>query len=235
MEARQSMSFQDPYRALEAMPGTPKYWQKVKYEMLSKIDNFGAFQIFYTLSCGDRRWNPNFAAILLEKGHTMRYSVEKEEGQWKQKIEGRTNDGKWKPLDKFLEDEVDESQHELIRCNVVTATRYFDHRVKCFLRDIVMSESNPMSVTYYTYKVEFQARGAGHVHGTLWLDLQQLEKLVRRKGRLVKPDTDQTFEVRPLKGISKAFKTLKNDEVLSKQDIEVLKLFAEEFTTVTTH
>ena len=226
---------QDPYRALEAMPGTPKYWQKVKYEMLSKIDNFGAFQIFYTLSCGDRRWDPNFAAILLEKGYTMSYSVEKVDGHWKQTIEGKTNDGKWKPLKEFLTEEVDESQHELIRCNVVTATRYFDHRVKCFLRDIVMDDSNPMSVIYFTYKVEFQARGAGHVHGTLWLDLHQLENLVRRNGRLVKPDTEHTSEIRPLKGISKAFKSLKNNEVLSKKDIEVIKSFAEEFTTVTTH
>ena len=32
-----------------------------------QIENFGAFQLFFTLSCGDRRWDPNFAAILLEK------------------------------------------------------------------------------------------------------------------------------------------------------------------------
>ena len=234
-EGKPKYELQDPYRALEAMPGTPKYWQKVKFEMLSKIDNFGAFQIFYTLSCGDRRWAPNFAAILLEKGYTMSYSVEKSEGHWKQIIEGKTNDGKWKPLDEFLDDEVDESLHELIRCNVVTATRYFDHRVKCFLRDIVMDPDNPMSVRYFTYKVEFQARGAGHVHGTLWLDLHQLEKLVRRNGRLVKADVDNHSEVTPLKGLSRAFKVLKNDEVLSKKDIEVLKCFAEEFITVTTH
>ena len=226
---------QDPYRALEAMPGTPKYWQKVKYEMLAKIDNFGAFQIFYTLSCGDRRWDPNLAAILLEKGYTMRYNVDKVDDKWVQVIEGRTNNGSWKPLENFLQEEIDESHHELIRCNVVTATRYFDHRVKCFLRDIVMCSSSPMSVKYFTYKVEFQARGAGHVHGTLWLDLHHLETLVRRDGKLVKPDNSNLSEVRPLEGIKKAFKSLKNDEVLNKQDIEVLKCFAEEFTTVTTH
>ena len=226
---------QDPFRALEAMPGTPKYWQKVKYEMLSKIDNFGAFQIFYTLSCGDRRWDPNFAAILLEKGYTLSYSVEKVDGQWKQVIEVKQNNRTWKNLEDFMKEDIDESQHELIRCNVVTATRYFDHRVKTFLRDIVMSSSNPMSVRYFTYKVEFQARGAGHVHGTLWLDLQHLEKLVRRNGRLIISGTKDPSENRPLKGISRAFKSLKNDEVLNKKDIEVLKCFAEEFTTVTTH
>ena len=234
-EGKSKYELQDPYRALEAMPGTPKYWQKVKFEMLSKIDNFGAFQIFYTLSCGDRRWDPNFAAILLEKGHTMRYNVENHDGHWKQIIEGKTINGNWKPLDQFLKDEVDESEHELIRCNVVTATRYFDHRVKCFLRDIVMDPSNPMSVRFFTYKVEFQARGAGHVHGTLWLNLLDLEVLVRRNGKLVKPDLDVPSEVTPLKGLSKAFKSLKNNEDLTKKEIEVLKCFADEFITVSTH
>ena len=131
--------------------------------------------------------------------------MEKHEGHWKQIIEGKTSNGKWKPLEEFLLDEVDESQHELIRCNVVTATRYFDHRVKCFLRDIVMDPSNPMSVRYFTYKVEFQARGAGHVHGTLWLNLLDLEKLVRRNGKLVKPDDENPSEDTPLKGLSKVF------------------------------
>ena len=76
-------------------------------------------------------------------------------------IEGKSKDGQWKPLTKLIEEDVDQSQHELIRGNVVQATRFFDNRVKCFLRDIIMKKSNPMSVQFYTYKVEFQARGAG--------------------------------------------------------------------------
>ena len=61
----------------------------------------------------------------LRKVYTMRYSLEKEDGHWKQMFEGKTNSGEWKKLEEFLEDEVDESLHELIRCNVVTASRYF--------------------------------------------------------------------------------------------------------------
>ena len=98
-----------------------------------------------------------------------------------------------------------------------------------------MDPSNPMSVRYFSYKVEFQARGALHIHGTAWLILLELEKLVRRNGRLVKPDVDDPSEDRPLKGLTKAFKKLKNNEDLTKRDIEVLKCFADEFITVTTH
>ena len=32
-------------------------------------------------------------------------------------------------------------------------------------------------VKYYTYKVEFQHRGAPHIHGVLWLDLDKLEEM----------------------------------------------------------
>ena len=42
-----------------------------------------------------------------------------------------------------------------------------------------MGKNNPMNVEYYTYKVEFQERGAGHIHGTLWLSLSKLEELIR--------------------------------------------------------
>ena len=34
-----------------------------------------------------------------------------------------------------------------------------------------------MNVDKYSYKVEFQDRGAGHVHGTLWVNLHEIEKM----------------------------------------------------------
>ena len=86
----------------------------------------------------------------------------------------------------YIEEEMDSSLHDLIRGNVLLATRYFNQRVKKFFQTIVMGRNNPMNVDYYTYKVEFQERGAGHVHGTLWLDLNKLESLVRSEnGKLI--------------------------------------------------
>ena len=43
--------------------------------------------------------------------------------------EVRTSDGKWKELMKFLEEDLGESKHELIRGNVVMATRNLHRRV----------------------------------------------------------------------------------------------------------
>ena len=45
-------------------------------EMLAKLDNFGPFHIFYTLSCGDMRWDENFTTILREKGYNIMWTTE---------------------------------------------------------------------------------------------------------------------------------------------------------------
>ena len=74
-------------------------------------------------------------------------------------VEVRTATGDWKALREFLKEDIEESKHELIRGNVVMATRYFHHRVKSFISKVVMAKSNPMNVKNYTYKVEFQGRG----------------------------------------------------------------------------
>ena len=34
-----------------------------------------------------------------------------------------------------------------------------------------MSKESEMCVEYYNYRVEFALRGAGHIHGVLWVDL----------------------------------------------------------------
>ena len=63
-----SYELEDAYRVLENVKNTPKYWKQAKCEMLARLDNLGAFQLFFTLNCADMRWDKNFAAILLERG-----------------------------------------------------------------------------------------------------------------------------------------------------------------------
>ena len=45
----------DPFAVFKDIKGTPKYWQKVKYDMIAKLENLGPFHWFFTLSCGDQR------------------------------------------------------------------------------------------------------------------------------------------------------------------------------------
>ena len=41
--------------------------------MIAKLHNIGPFHLFFTLSCGDTRYNENFSAFLVEKGYEMQY------------------------------------------------------------------------------------------------------------------------------------------------------------------
>ena len=49
-------------------PGSFRYWQKRRFEVLAKLEQLGAFQFFFTLSCADKRWEENFVTILKQDG-----------------------------------------------------------------------------------------------------------------------------------------------------------------------
>ena len=213
--------------------------------MIAKLDNLGAFQLFFTLSCADMRWKENFAAILRDRGLKLSYSVVPDDNGFcntEIEVEYRM-DGilKRTKLEDYLEEEIDISLHELIRGNVLLATRYFNHRVNKFFHTIVMGQNNPMNVQYYTYKIEFQERGAGHVHGTLWLNLAKMEKLIKSSdGELIDggPQNKCLNDIEndyPFQGISNAFRKLKNNEDLNKREVESLTNFVDEFVTVSTN
>ena len=199
------------------------------------------------------RWKENFAAILRDQGFNLSYTVSQDEqGHFDTKIMVEfQKDGilTKKDIKQYLTEEVDSSLHELIRGNVLLATRYFNDRVKKFMDLVVMGDNNPMMVEYYTYKVEFQDRGAGHIHGTLWLKLDMIERLIRtNEGTLVLGDemadnrdmvtedtenNEKNFD-KPFQGLSSTFRKLKNNEVLLETEKEALKNFIDEFTTVCT-
>ena len=82
-----------------------------------------------------------------------------------------------------------------------------------------------MNVKNYTYKVEFQDRGAGHIHGTLWLQLDKIEKLIKAENLI------DSGEELPFKGLTAAFKKQHLDE----SDRKALNNFIDEYTTVCTH
>ncbi len=164
------MAIEDGFSVFDKIPGTPRYWQQKRYEMIARLEQLGPFQIFFTLSMADKRWEENFVSILAQRGCKITYIPAKNTKLSYQSDSVLINDI---PIDTFL---ANEDRHTLLRDNVLTLTRNFDHRVKSFIRHIVRGPNNPMKVTYYTYRVEFQVRGAAHVHGVLWLNLDALNK-----------------------------------------------------------
>ena len=96
---------EDAYRVLENIKNTPKYWKQVKYEMLAKLDDLGPFQLLFTLSCADMQG--------------MKTSLP---FSWNTEVEARKRNCGWKPIKMFIQEDVDESLHELVRGNVLGIT-----------------------------------------------------------------------------------------------------------------
>ena len=94
-----------------------------------------------------------------------------------------------------------------------------------------------MNVDKYSYKVEFQDRGAGHVHGVLWVNLsaiEQMRKLVN--GTLIGRTQYEAKNLKeeyttPFSGIKEAFRKFRNGEALHDEEPAVIA-FIDAFTTV---
>ena len=171
-------SLEDGFSVFDSMSNTPTYWKKAKYEMMAKLDNLGPFQIFWTLSCADKLWDENFTSILAEKGIRILYKFDQNGNEETLVGMEKNNIMCWIPLKEYVQEEMDESVHEILRRNVVTATRNYQHRVKAFIKEIMTHPSSPMLVLHYCAKLEFQGRGAAHNHGTLWLDMNRMEYMM---------------------------------------------------------
>ena len=117
---------------------------------------------------------------MVENGYAVQYFTN-EDGTVRTMIKGKEGRDIDKTLQQFLSEDVDESLHEMIRTNVLTATRNFNHRVEAFKYKILNGKNNPMKVKHLSYRVEFQGRGAAHIHGTLWLDIKEIEKSAKFK------------------------------------------------------
>ena len=92
-------------------------------------------------------------------------------------------------------------------------------------------------VEKYSYKVEFQERGAGHVHGVLWVNLHEIENMRRlRNGSLVKKSKYKAQKMQdeyttPFSGITEAFRKFRSGQELQDEESAVIE-FIDQFTTV---
>ena len=250
-DGKKSFKLDDAYASLDTMKGTPRYWQTVKKEMYAKLDNHGPFHLFFTLSCGDTRWMENLATILVKaKGFKVHYNVS-ENAMWSVEVEvDRGNEVyEWIKLEEYLE-EIPENLNTHIRDNILTMARYFNQRVKAFVTEVVMGKNNPMATLHWTYKTEFQGRGAAHVHGVLWLNLSLIENYIKLKsGKLItekqidkipgmrkkienEENMEELKERKPFKYLKQTYDKIRNGNTLDDKEITALANFTDAMVTV---
>ena len=165
----------DPYKVFQNVCNTPAYHKKGRHEMYARLDNYGPFHLFITVSYADYRWQENLTAVLREKGIGVRCNINMDDQTLEYEV--FTYDYGWIPMEIYKDELMDETLHEVLRKNVVTATRNYQQRVKALMKHIILHPSNPLSVKHYCKRLDFQG-GAGHDHGVLWLDIEKLEQKV---------------------------------------------------------
>ena len=120
------------------------------------------------------------------------------------------------PWQQYLRDHVDQDLHELMKDNVLLATRNFQHRVEIFKKKVIFGRNNPMRVRHISYRVEFQGRGAAHIHGVLWLDTKELK--IEGVNNLV---------------LREAYNRLRHSQALEDEELRALERFTDTFVTCT--
>ena len=160
----------DPFSVFTDVKGTPKYWQKAKNELSAKIAQLGSFHIFYTFSCAEMRWTEVFLTMLRKKGYKIEHpDMNKWDGNDAEILVEGT------PLWTYVNKIMGEKQHSLFNEYTFIITRMFNERVKSFVKHILMARGkDKIPLTYFSYRVEFQARGFPHIHGVAWIDTKCL-------------------------------------------------------------
>ena len=151
----------DPFSVFQKISGSPKFWQMKRNELTAKVQQLGPFHVFFTLSCAEMRWAEVYLAILRDMGIESLEIIHGRNGEWN----GTDNDIliNGKPFWEYINSRK-ESKSQFLMDYIVLVTRIFDDRVKSFMKHVVMKNGKPL-FSYYSYRVEFQARGLPHIHG----------------------------------------------------------------------
>ena len=101
----------------------------------------------------------------------------------------------------------------------------FNNRVQEFMKTIVMNKNSPLAAEYYNYRVEFQFRGAGHIHGTLWINWKDIaEKMVKKNllsdGNMHDPAEIERMINEKVEIFEKAFAQMRNEELGISENID---------------
>ena len=128
------------YYIFRDIRNSPAYLAKKRREAFAMIRQIGFPSVFISQSAAETKWPELLKAL----GQT---------------VDNRTY------ADEEVENMDFETKSRLIRGDSATVVRYFDHRFKVFLNDVVFSDSMPLGhITDYFWRKEFATRGAIHVH-----------------------------------------------------------------------
>ena len=138
------------FEVFKTMRGTSMYYEESKKNLMAIMRQKGCPSLFFTLSMAEFDW-PELLQEIIETVYRQKVTREQ------------------------VEDLSPTQKNKLITENYVQSTLHFQKRIEKFFSlmkyDNFFSNSGDKRyhVSSYFYRVEFQQRGAPHVHSLLWL------------------------------------------------------------------
>ena len=139
------------YQVFKNMRGTSMYYEESKKNLMSILRQNGCPSLFLTLSCAEFDW-PDLLKEIVETVERRKVSKE------------------------YVENMPQSEKNRIISEDVVQSTVHFQKRIeklfKIMQSDFFDGSTEAYHVSSYFYRIEFQQRGAPHVHSLLWLKNQ---------------------------------------------------------------
>ena len=151
-----SFELNDQFDVFKKLKGSPKFWQNARNELVAKVKQLGPFHVFYTFSCGEKRWSEVVLSLLRKKG--VQVSIPPNWNGNDKELSVEEN-GEKTELWEYVNEKMSQPKHKLFKDYIFMITRLFDSRVKSFIANILMGGGRNVPFRYYSYRVEFQARG----------------------------------------------------------------------------
>ena len=132
------------YTFMKNIPGSPSYWKRFMYDVLTMIKQLGPPTWWLTLSCADLRWKEIYKILSRLKGNEL------------------------------SDEEIDQMSYkercDMLNSNPVVVAKHFQYRLERLFRDILLTDNNPIGkILYHAIRIEFQFRGSPHAHCFIWV------------------------------------------------------------------
>ena len=189
------------YQVFKNVRGTSIYYQESKKNLMALLRQNGCPSIFLTLSCAEFDWQELLKEII--------------ETVYRKKV-----------TSEYIDNLSEREKNRLISDNVVQSTLHFQKRVdKLFplmQRDFFEGDQEVYHVSSYFYRIEFQQRGAPHVHSLLWLKNKKNEDA---PNFWIDPSDQVLFPPKIAKLVSKTIiKTMKKKIKAKTKEVKVMKI-----------
>ena len=142
--------YNNAFQAYKTCRGTTMYYQDTKKKLMATLRQKGAPTLFTTFSCAEYEWD-GLAHSIYQTINKTKVSMD------------------------FIKEKSPSWKNKLISENVTQSTLHFSKRtdkIMSFLssKGMFAHGGKNFSTDSYFYRVEFQQRGAPHIHCLLWLE-----------------------------------------------------------------